>query len=402
MKRAGTRRSGMPEGPDSGLVLPLRQGLNPSDPGVVMKKVLLVDDDDLQIRLLEFALQDRYQLASASNGREAVDRAAAWSPDLILMDINMPEMNGHEACRSLRQEGSEVPVIFISQLDSLEDQLAAYDAGADDFFAKPFRAEEVVGRIETSLRRQERLARERDRLQELTHQSLTDIYFLGQIVHFLNRSHGLRTLESLAASLFTVLGAFGLRATLFVQGQGMTGLFFDDDVDKPVERALLESLRGEQRLLEFGRRRCAFNWPAASLLVKTMPVEELQYGKMKDYLAYLMDGVQACIEGIAVEHRLRETVVRFRAENEAVKLGIFALIEGLEGVLEQEFSLAGLDEGLSLEMERRLLGVVRTLRTEADRKLTTGYAIEGELDALLQRFAETPPAPAEPDDVVLF
>jgi CheY-like chemotaxis protein len=376
---------------------------NQNQMGPVMKKVLLVDDDELQIRLLEFALQGRYELASAQNGREAVTQAAAWSPDLVLMDINMPEMNGHEACRTLRQEGNEVPVIFISQLDSLEDKLAAYDAGADDFFAKPFRAEEVVRRIETSLRRQERLAQERDRLQELTHQSLTDIYFMGQIVHFLSRSHNLRTLDALAASLFSVLGAFGLRATLFVQGEGANGLFFDDGVDKPVEQALLESLRQEQRVLEFGRRRCAYNWPDASLLIKTMPEEEVQYGKMKDYLAYLMDGVQACVESIAMEHRLRETVARFRAENESVKMGIVGLIEGLEGVLEREFSVAGLDDGLSLEMERRLLGVVRDLRAATDQKLTTGYAIEGELDTLLQRFAEPQTAAPEPDDdVVLF
>ncbi len=117
--------------------------------------ILVVDDNPVNLDLLSNMLQDRsYRVRVATNGKRALAAARSRPPDLIMLDINMPEMDGYEVCRQLKSEGvtADVPVIFISALDEAMDKVRAFEVGGADYVTKPFQFEEVLARIENQLK----------------------------------------------------------------------------------------------------------------------------------------------------------------------------------------------------------------------------------------------------------
>ncbi|MEJ2732217.1 MAG: response regulator transcription factor [Anaerolineae bacterium] len=116
-------------------------------------KVLIVDDEQEQTTLLARILtRDGYEAAVAHNAREGLDRAHDFGPDLILLDVVMPGMDGWEMLAHLR-EFSSVPVIMLTAMGGLEDRVYGLDTGADDYITKPFQTPELRARIRAVLRR---------------------------------------------------------------------------------------------------------------------------------------------------------------------------------------------------------------------------------------------------------
>src|ERR671932_1122140 len=116
--------------------------------------ILIVDDTPENLRLLSNALTEQgYKVRSVINGAMALMGAKAAPPDLILLDINMPQMNGYEVCEALKadEQTREIPVIFISALDEVLDKVKAFAVGGVDYITKPFHFEEVLARVENQL-----------------------------------------------------------------------------------------------------------------------------------------------------------------------------------------------------------------------------------------------------------
>lgn len=119
-----------------------------------MMKVLLVDDEPRIERLVRDMILDAgYEFAYAGNGAEALALAAHEHPDLIIMDVMMPKMDGFTACRELRARGTTVPVIFLSAKGDIVDKGVGFAAGGDDYMVKPFDPRELMMHIEAHLRR---------------------------------------------------------------------------------------------------------------------------------------------------------------------------------------------------------------------------------------------------------
>jgi DNA-binding response OmpR family regulator len=120
------------------------------------KTILAVDDEPRYIRLLEVNLTtEGYLVRSAANGQQAVEAVAADRPDLILLDIMMPIMDGFTACERIR-EFSTIPIIMLTAKGEERDRVRGLDAGADDYIVKPFSAQELLARVRAVLRRAER------------------------------------------------------------------------------------------------------------------------------------------------------------------------------------------------------------------------------------------------------
>jgi len=122
----------------------------PNDPGTI----LLVDDTPANLELLGAMLAARgYRVRKSPSGRIALESARLMPPDLILLDIKMPQMNGYEVCRALKADAAtrDIPIIFISALQETDGKVEAFRAGGVDFVTKPFQAEEVVARVGTHL-----------------------------------------------------------------------------------------------------------------------------------------------------------------------------------------------------------------------------------------------------------
>ncbi|MEG4520021.1 MULTISPECIES: response regulator [unclassified Microcoleus] len=134
--------------------------------------ILVVDDTPDNLRLLSTMLSDKgYKVRGVINGEMALKAARSTPPDLILLDIMMPQMNGYEVCKHLKADGrtSGIPVIFLSALDRVLDKVTAFTVGGVDYITKPFHLEEVLARVENQLtiqRLQKKLQDQNARLRE--------------------------------------------------------------------------------------------------------------------------------------------------------------------------------------------------------------------------------------------
>jgi DNA-binding response OmpR family regulator len=121
--------------------------------------ILLVDDDPALLRLVTMSLRgEGYRVITAYRGADALRLAYREQPDLIILDIMMPHMDGWEVCQRLR-EMTDTPIIFLTARDGLQDRLRGFAAGADDYIAKPFNIDELLLRIAAVLRRAEQKRR---------------------------------------------------------------------------------------------------------------------------------------------------------------------------------------------------------------------------------------------------
>jgi two-component system, OmpR family, response regulator len=116
--------------------------------------LLLVDDEDNLRSMLEAALRHTgFEVHPVANGRDALEAAARIRPDLIVLDVMLPDLDGFEVCRRLRSDGVRMPVVFLTAKDGTEDKVRGLTLGGDDYLVKPFSLEELVARINAVLRR---------------------------------------------------------------------------------------------------------------------------------------------------------------------------------------------------------------------------------------------------------
>lgn len=112
--------------------------------------VLLVDDEYFNFEMLELALGSKFKLLYVDSGKKALDYSVASPPDVILLDVCMPGIDGYDTCRLLKNtpETNHIPIIMVSGLESEDDKNEAYSSGCDEYVTKPFNMAELVGKLE--------------------------------------------------------------------------------------------------------------------------------------------------------------------------------------------------------------------------------------------------------------
>ncbi len=124
-----------------------------SDPEIASGRVLVVEDDAEIADVLRRSLrQEGYEVKTSADGVEALDVAAGFVPDLVVLDLGLPRLDGVEVCRRLRAEG-DVPILMLTARAETEDRVSGLDSGADDYLIKPFERQELLARIRALLRR---------------------------------------------------------------------------------------------------------------------------------------------------------------------------------------------------------------------------------------------------------
>ncbi len=128
---------------------------NTAAPAAAKKKILLVDDEAAIVASLRYNLEKNgYLVTAAGDGRSAVALAASEEPDLVILDIMLPLLDGIEACKEIRKTSS-VPIIMLTAKDQEFDKVLALELGADDYVTKPFSLGEIIARVKARLRRQD-------------------------------------------------------------------------------------------------------------------------------------------------------------------------------------------------------------------------------------------------------
>lgn len=234
-------------------------------------RILVVEDTETSVLILTSLLARRgYQVDSAADGVTALEKIQDNPPDLILLDIQMPKMDGYELCRRLKADKKtcDIPIIFISALDATENIVHAFEAGGSDYITKPFRFMEVVARVENHLmivrqRRQIETLREQDRLRfEAINKMKT--HFIGTATHDLKNP------------LLVILGY----VTLMEKQQ--------DVMANQIAASSLDGIRSS-----VGRIR--------ELVTDMLDLVQMEYGQELDKSPVSMKAfVQSCLEGFQV------------------------------------------------------------------------------------------------------
>jgi two-component system sensor histidine kinase/response regulator len=165
-----------------------------SEHSLAQRNIMVVDDNPDNLKVLEDMLRRQgHEVCSFPRGRLALAAVTRKPPDLILLDINMPEMSGYEVCERLKStdEASDIPVIFLSALNETEDKVKAFRSGAMDYISKPFQFEEVYARVETHLKLhdlQRALKHQNEQLEEAVAARTVELADANERLTILDRS----------------------------------------------------------------------------------------------------------------------------------------------------------------------------------------------------------------------
>lgn len=261
-------------------------------------QILLIDDDPDFTRLMMAALQDDYEVEVAESGADALLVLETSQPDLILLDVELPDTDGFQLCEKLRDRDAErqVPILFVSANDEPAMRQRAFAMGADDYLEKPIDIPEARARMASLLkyaRGLKDMAAANRHAQQVAFQSMSESSMYGSVVSFFREAIACKTYQDLAAAFFRVMDQFGLKAALQLRGNTVMTLSGPSESSPAVEANLFEALREAGRLYHFGARTMV-NDQYVSFLVKNMPVEdEVAYGRLKDMVAVVIEGLQA-------------------------------------------------------------------------------------------------------------
>lgn len=257
------------------------------------KPTVMVVDDTADGRLmLSMLLDDDYNVVEADSGQSCLDLIEQQVPDALLLDVNMPGMTGYEVCTLLRKQPHtrHLPIIFVSGLDSSEERLAGFEAGADEYVIKPVDQEDLLTKLQRNLESYQELVTAKTSANDAMGMAMEAMTFsseMGQIVEFVKKIQVMKKQEEVAEEILNVCRGFGLNTAAMVNAIGSKYIGCDS---KSLEAKVLMKFRhSDERLVSLGVRTIVIN-QYITLLIKNMPMDdEKRYGRLKDHLAVLMD-----------------------------------------------------------------------------------------------------------------
>ncbi len=254
--------------------------------------IFIVDDTKDGRLFLKMMLEDEYEITEIESGEACLEAIKNNKPDLILLDVEMPGMNGYQVCTHLRQqeETQYIPVIFVSALDSPEERLDGFEAGGDDYLIKPVDEDDLLDIISKSLKRQSDISQTQQQATSATSmamEAMTVSSELGQIINFVKEVQSLNTPEELGKAILEIVEDFCLNSAVMIN----TGVpvFIGCNTGSLESRLLIQVANSGERIFSVGIRTVVKN-DYLALLIKDMPIDdENRYGRLKDHLAVLMD-----------------------------------------------------------------------------------------------------------------
>ena len=372
---------------------------------MTLSRITCIDDNTTNLRLLEKSLADDYEIQLIASSHDAVSAIRTFQPAAILLDVNMPEINGYALCRQIRNEPdiAEIPVIFLSCLKELDDRLSGYNAGGDAYVTKPFELRELKSILHSQILRKQQMDANKRNIEELRAVSwsmLRNNSEMGELLRFSQGIAGVKDEAAFVDHIFTTLTNLGLNATM--QVKLVSGEIIARSDQKPftlIEKELLELAQNGQRISAKGNK-YIFCGTSIILLIRNMPIEdEALLGRLKDHLCILLDSAEASIEIINGEkertrlHGLKtlETIETINAEFSAIIENAEKLyqqsslsMERLADALEQAFMVMDLTD----EQEKQLQRFIESARSEIEKQHELKLLFQSSMIHILEMVAD--------------
>lgn len=292
--------------------------------------VLIVDDDTVFAQVIAGVLKGRHELEVASNGPEALRMAEELKPDAVLLDIEMPDMDGYEVCHALRSrdETRELPVIMVSSHNDINSRLAAYEVGADDYVSKPIRAEELRYKTAGAVARgheRRRLEAARGEAMNMAMMMMTNMGETGVVMNYLRRCFQIETILELARETLGSIGEFGLKALIQVRDTYETISLSSDGPATDLEESVIERARGMGRIFEFSSR-MAVNYEHVTLIGLNVPQDDAdRRGRLRDNLAIIAEGMNSRVQTLMLIDKEQRYAERMSKVVERMRESILGL-----------------------------------------------------------------------------
>ena len=269
-------------------------------------QVFIVDDDQIILELLSGLLEGQCQPETFLSGEACLKRVAEKKPDIFLLDVNMPVMDGYALCRRLKEdwETQDIPILFVSANDDIDTRLLCYEAGGDDFILKPFSPPELLSKLKVAQRilvEKRALHTQAGYAQRTAMSAMTSMGELGVVLQFLSKSFACNTVDALGAAILEAMQQYDLQAAVRLSVGAKVRTISPHGHDLPLEMAVLNHVRDSGRIFQF-KSRCVFNYGLVTLMVNNMPVEDAERcGRIRDNAALLAEGADARLRAIEVE-----------------------------------------------------------------------------------------------------
>ncbi len=260
--------------------------------------IFAVDDDKTSRLLIESMLGDRYVVETFDCAESCLSRLNEKWPDLFLLDVELPGMNGLDLCREIKgvPEALNIPVVFLSVRSDPEDVMASYEAGGQDYIFKPFDVISLHHKIENLHRIEEdknSLAVQVQASDEVASIVMANLDEYAVLIKFLRTLNECTTTAEVVEAVLHVLKVSHLEGAVQIRMRNGDKTFSQSGENWPLEVAVINHVRTMDRIFEF-RKRAAYNFDHVTVLVTNMPVEDPDLcGRIRDNLCIAAESVEA-------------------------------------------------------------------------------------------------------------
>lgn len=367
-----------PEGTDGEMAI--------EDDVVITGRVLVVDDDRMTRTAHRSVLARKFDVLTAASGEEALELCRAQLPDVVLLDVGMPGLDGYETCRQLR-EWAGIPIIFVTAHQCLEEHLKAYEAGGNDLITKPVNGDILIRKVGVAIRQHQAaltLAQEKAVLERMAMGFLSGATQNGILLNFMRSSMVCQDYRELAVQLMGATRDLGLSCCAVIHHATGRAAVTGHGEPTPLELSILDYAQEMGRVFQF-KRRLVVNYERASIIVSDMPDEAAEperAGALRDSLVILAETAEAL--AVNVDMRLE---ARQRAEQLQVAMT----------TAEQALLVLG-EKNRVMQMDCRLLlqeladGIERSyswLNTSQTQESSISHAMDNAIQRVLERMSRS-------------
>lgn len=367
-------------------------------------KILCVDDEEFNLDIYRETFEETYEVETVTSAEACLQIIEEFHPDLVILDIMMPGMDGYECCKEIKRIESlqDTPVCFLSAKGDIEDRITGYLSGGDDYLVKPFEPEELLAVIDTRLQKRKKITKVRDEAKqahEATMQMLTTLGETNAVVSFLQQTFVCNTFEKLADKIIQTHAEWGLEVAIEMRIDDEFLYFYTGGEEIALEEATFNFIREKGRLVDHGSR-TAVNYPRITILIRNMPVHDMEYyGRIKDYIAIIAQGADSKIISLMWAQRLeqqQQKLVSIMGNTKNALTQIDAEYKEQQTLSQEILSKIGsqveasfVNLGLTGEQEEFLIDVINHAEANVTQLFEAGLDLDEKFGAIIQDIEET-------------
>ena len=277
---------------------------------MALKRILAVDDEPFNLEIIEEILEDLdFELKMVNSGPECLEVVEEFDPQVILLDVSMPQMSGYDVCRKLKENPNtqKIIVMFVSARGTVEERMEGYSVGAEDYIVKPFSHNELklkLQHLNQVLIEKESLEQQVEDATSTAFNAMANSSEMGQIVNYIEHIGSIDNEHELGKAFLNCLGAFDLQSNVEFRLDNEVLHFSVSGVCSPIVIELFEMLKSKGRLHEFSNR-ILVNYEMISLLILNMPGQDPdKHGRIRDHICFLVSVTEQQLKAILTKKEL--------------------------------------------------------------------------------------------------